>query len=185
MADGIELNIDKIKVWATSFKKTLRGQRRSTLRKRKTKKRSKCATKLGITTVAQQVDPSKGLINHQRLEGTIEFLQGAHPARSGDAFLITDVFDVVFQGDPFKKLNLSDFDIFVGAEGVAVHQEPWNADNIKKLFPQEVDKCWQQEIVCSGIIAGKRKELISLYKKMRDLCEQKQPIFMTSRIRLP
>ena len=77
----------------------------------------------------------------------------------------------MFQADPFYRLDLETYDIFVSGEGVNVNQEPWNYDNIKKIFPQEIEKCSDKEIICSGIIAGKVDSLINLYKKMYDLCE--------------
>jgi len=171
MADGISIHIDKITVWARSFRRHSTGSI-VLLCANASEEELRMCHDMGITTIATEVDISKGLINHQRLEATIQFLEEAHPDLYSDTFLITDVFDVVFQGNPFEKLNFVDFDLFVGSEGIKVGQEPWNADNIAKLFPDDVEKCYPNDIVCSGVIAGKRRELISLYKKMRDLCQK-------------
>ena len=87
-----------------------------------------------------------------------------------ELFLITDVFDVVFQSDPFIKMDLN-YDIFVGSEGLKLIQEPWNADVINKVFPEYFGKCLNQDIICSGVIGGKREPLIDLYDEMFTMCE--------------
>jgi hypothetical protein len=81
------------------------------------------------------------------------------------------VFDVIFQNNPFTKMNFDEFDLFVSGEGVNVNQEPWNSDNISKLFPEEIGNCLKNEVICSGIIAGKKIPMLKLYRKMFDLCE--------------
>jgi hypothetical protein len=106
-------------------------------------------------------------INHQRLIHIKNYLT---TTGSDDIFLVSDVFDVIFQKDPFDQWDLR-YDIFLGEEGVDVHEEPWNYSNISGLFPLEKEICYQHPIVCSGIIGGKRDALISLYDQMYDLCE--------------
>lgn len=118
---------------------------------------------LGVDHIEVKI-PEVRLINHKRLEHISKFMREC----DADLFLVTDVFDVAFQGDPFAKLNLESHDLFVSGEGVRVDEEPWNSDNIGKLFPGErVDS----EVLCSGVIAGKREPMIRLYDKMFELCE--------------
>jgi hypothetical protein len=164
LSNNILLNIDKIKVWSQSFKKFSDGDI-ILLCANSNEQEIKICDELGIKTIPVIIDDT-WYINHKRLEKTYEFLKSSDI----DLFLITDVFDVVFQGDPFKKLDLN-YDIFVGGEGLNVCDEPWNSDNINKIFPSEIEKCKQQEIICSGVIGGKRESLIKLYKRMFDLCE--------------
>jgi hypothetical protein len=87
-------------------------------------------------------------------------------------FMITDVFDVVFQGDPFELMDLDNYDVFAGGEGVDINQEPWNMDNIGKIFPQYRDGCVGVEITNSGIIGGKTQSLLKTYERMFELCEE-------------
>jgi hypothetical protein len=106
-------------------------------------------------------------INHERLKHNYEFLEKA----DAELILVTDVFDVIFQGNPFEKMDSSNYDIFVSGEGVRVEQEPWNSNNINSIFPEHFNKCKPIEIINSGIIAGKRDALIKLFKRMYELCE--------------
>ena len=70
----------------------------------------------------------------------------------------------------FIKMDLN-YDIFVGSEGLKLIQEPWNADVINKVFPEYFGKCLNQDIICSGVIGGKREPLIDLYDEMFTMCE--------------
>jgi hypothetical protein len=106
-------------------------------------------------------------INHQRLIHTRKFIE----SYDADLFLVTDVFDVIFHSDPFEMLDIEKSDVWFSREGILVKEEPWNADVLKKTFPNEVSSCMNIEIVCSGIIAGKKNSLIKLYDKMYDMCE--------------
>ena len=57
--------------------------------------------------------------------------------------MVTDVFDVTFQGDPFIKMT-DEYDVFVGSEGVRINEEPWNRDVISKVFPEDLNICMSQ-----------------------------------------
>lgn len=164
LSNNILLNLDKIKVWSQSFKRHSDGQVILLCANSNQDEINACS-ELGIVSIPVTIDDTWH-INHKRLERTYEFLKESDI----DLFLITDVFDVVFQGDPFSKWDLTN-DIFVGGEGVIVGDEPWNADNIIKIFPNEIQKCYPQEVICSGVIGGKRKPLIKLYERMFELCE--------------
>lgn len=164
LSNNIGVNFNKIKIWSKSFKKYSDGEVILLCANSNEHELNMCRD-LGITAVSVKVD-NVSLINHKRLLNTLEFLKTSDT----DLFLITDVFDVVFQSDPFLKWDL-ECDVFVGGEGVLVSEEPWNSDNINKLFPEEFKKCLQQEIICSGVIGGKRESLIKLYDRMYNLCE--------------
>jgi len=164
LSNNVGLNIDKIKVWSKSFKKYSDGDVILLCANSNQEEIQFCIDN-GIIPIPVNIEDT-WRINHKRLERTFEFLENSDI----ELFLITDVFDVVFQSNPFDKLDLN-YDIFVGAEGVLVSEEPWNSDWINKLFPNDYYECINQEVICSGVIGGKRLPLINLYKRMFELCE--------------
>jgi hypothetical protein len=165
LANNISSNIEKIKLWSQSFKKYCDHDVVLLLANADNHEIELCRN-IGIVPVCVSV-PDVGHINHKRLEHTANFLQNSDI----DLCIITDVFDVAFQGDPFSKLDINNYDIFVSGEGVNVNNEPWNFHNIKDLFPNELSNCLNKEVICSGIIAGKKDALVELYNKMFNLCE--------------
>jgi len=106
-------------------------------------------------------------INNKRLYHTAEYLKYSDV----DVFLVTDVFDVLFQSNPFDKFDLETYDVFVSGEGIYLREEPWNTAVINKCFPGEIQHCINNEIICSGVIGGKRVPLIKLFERMHDMCE--------------
>jgi hypothetical protein len=164
LSNNIKLNFNKIKVWSKSFKKYSDGDV-ILLCANSTEEEINMCNEIGITTIPVTIDDTL-YINHKRLGNTLEFLK----TTDIDLFLITDVFDVVFQSDPFDKMDLT-YDIFVGSEGVKLSQEPWNADVIKKVFPEHLEMCRNEDIICSGVIGGKKDALINVYEKMFLMCE--------------
>jgi hypothetical protein len=166
LSNNILTNINKIKVWSKSFKQYSDGDIILLCANTNKLEMDLCKS-LGIITVPVLVNDIN-YINHKRLLITKEVLE----TYKYDVCIITDVFDVVFQSDPFKKLDFENFDIFVSGEGVNVNQEPWNSDNINKLFPQHFNACVNTEIINSGVIAGKRLSLIKLLDMMYNLCQE-------------
>ena len=164
LSNNITNNINKIKVWSKSFKKYSEGEV-ILLCANSNEYEIKMCQELGIITIPVTIEDTY-YINHKRLGNTLEFLK----TTDIDLFLITDVFDVVFQSDPFIKMDLNS-DIFVGSEGLKLSQEPWNTDVINKVFPDYFGKCLNQDIICSGVIGGKRESLIDLYDKLYSMCE--------------
>jgi hypothetical protein len=165
LSNNIKQNFDKIKVWSKSFKKNSNGDVILLVVNPSEEEISLCKS-IDIIPVPVEISDT-WYINHKRLEKTYEFLKNSDI----DLFLITDVFDVIFQGDPFEKFDLT-YDIFISGEGVIVGDEPWNSDNISKLFPSEFNKCKPVEVMNSGVIGGKKESLIKLYDKMFQLCEK-------------
>lgn len=164
VSNNINQHISKIKVWSDSFKKFVNGDV-ILLCANSTEDELKMCEDMGIIPIPVNIQDT-WRINHKRLERTFEFLENSDV----ELFLITDVFDVVFQSNPFDKMDLK-YDIFVGGEGVLISEEPWNSDWINKLFPNDYNECRNQEVICSGVIGGKRLPLIKLYKRMFELCE--------------
>lgn len=167
LSNNIQTNINKIKVWSQSFKKHSDGDV-ILLCANSNEKEIKMCQDLGITVIPVTINDTY-YINHKRLSSTLDFLKTSDI----DLFLITDVFDVVFQSDPFVKMDLN-YEIFVGSEGIKLSQEPWNTDVINKVFPSYFGKCLNEDIICSGVIGGKREPLIKLYDKMFSMCENSE-----------
>lgn len=164
LSNNISNNINKIKVWSKSFREHSDGEVILLCANSNEHEINMCK-ELGIIAIPVSIDDTY-YINHKRLGSTLEFLKKSDI----DLFLITDVFDVVFQSDPFVKMDLN-YDIFVGSEGLKLSQEPWNADVINKVFPEYFGKCLNQDIICSGVIGGKREPLVNLYDKLFSMCE--------------
>jgi len=165
LSNNVTANKQKIKVWSESFRKYSDGEIILILANANDDDRKTC-DELNIKYYEVVVEDT-WYINHKRLEHTRDFIRQS----DGDVFLATDVFDVLFQSDPFEKMDLDNYDVFISREGILVCEEPWNADVINKVFPDETRSCMQTEIVCSGIIGGKKEALISLYHKLNDMCE--------------
>lgn len=159
-------NKEKIKLWSKSFKKFSDGDVVLLGANMSDKDKVACE-ELKIYYQPVEIGRERQ-INHKRLEHIKNWIEKSN----ADLILSTDVFDVVFQGDPFKKLDTENFDFFTGGEGVDVNQEPWNWENITTLFSDEVSKCIGKEIICSGVMAGKRDAMISVYDRMFELCEK-------------
>jgi hypothetical protein len=165
LSNNISLHKEKIKIWSESFKRHSDGDI-FLLAANMNEEDIKACEELDIKYKEVTVE-NLGYINHKRLEHMIEFLK----TTDAELILCTDVFDVVFQGDPFAKMDLNSFDFFASGEGVEVHQDPWNMDNINKLFPESMNKCITNEIICSGVVAGKRESILKVYERMFELCE--------------
>lgn len=165
LCDNAVKNRDKIRLWSESFRRVSDGEI-VLLNANASKEDVWICDRLGISHV--EIDePDTFHINHRRLRHLKEFMEGS----DADLVLATDVFDVVFQGDPFLKMESDKYDLFVSGEGVRVDEEPWNSDNIGKLFPEKADLCRGQEVICSGIIGGKREAMVALYERMESLCD--------------
>lgn len=166
LCNNITEHQDKIRIWKNSFQQYSNGDV-VLLVANASEQDVKICEMLDIKYHLVTIEDTYQ-INHKRLEHLRDFFK----ISEGDVFLITDVFDVVFQNDPFEKLNFNDYDLFLTSEGILLSEEPWNYDVIKKVFGMDIaNECLAHEIVCSGVIAGKKEALISLYDRMFNLCE--------------
>jgi len=159
-------NQNKINLWLKSFKQHCDYDVTLIIANPSDNDRSFC-DQLGVNIEYVSVDNSHQ-IYHKRLFQIYQYLTSINY----DLILSTDVFDVAFQSDPFKKLDIINYDVFLSGEGVLVNQENWNYRNIDTLFPNEIIKCQHNEVINSGIIAGKRLQVIEVYRQMYELCEQ-------------
>ena len=167
LSDNISENINKIKLWAKTFRRYCNDDIILLTVNSSITDIQMCENlNLGIICKSVYINNVKQ-INHKRLEHISNFLHISNI----DLCIITDVFDVVFQANPFIKLDITKYDVFVGGEGILVNQEPWNNHNIGVLFEHRIEKCRNNEVICSGVIAGKKQTLIAVYNKMFELCE--------------
>lgn len=165
LSNNITQNKHKIKLWSESFKKYSDGDVILIAANANEEDIQTCKD-LNIGYFQVTVNDT-WYINNKRLKHTKDFIQQS----DGDLFLVTDVFDVLFQSDPFEKMDIERYDVFISKEGILVCEEPWNADVINRVFPDEIQSCMAEEIVCSGIIGGKKDSLIKLYDRMDFMCE--------------
>lgn len=151
-------NIDKIKVWANSFREVSDGEVCLILIK-PTLDEINLLTTMGIKVAPYWISTTE-TINNVRLKYQIMTLKDL----DWDYGLITDVFDVMFQDDPFDKIM--EGDITIGSEGIYHNEEPWNLDVMQKSYPDKVQLVRNKQIYCSGVIGGKKEPLIELLKEM-------------------
>jgi len=163
ISNNISSNLDKILLWSKSFQSVCDGKV-ILIAGDATDEELETLKKNNILPFPVRIK-NKNEVNNERIEHTLEFLKNT----GTELFMITDVFDVVFQNDPFEKFNLQKYDIFISSEGLKLNEEPWNADVIKKSFPEKLNNVRLDDIVCSGVIGGKTKQLISLFKNMQEL----------------
>ena len=126
--------------------------------------------KNGVTVVQGQ---DKGLTNiaTQRFEDYAWLLESEH-CKDIDLAIHTDIRDVIFQLDPSVWLNenIGDSKIIATGEGVTYRHEDWNGDGLQMHFGKEMfDQLVDFETICSGIIAGEKTALVSLFRTINEL----------------
>ena len=167
-SNNISQHKNKIKWWVESFRK--HSDADIVLIAANTTDEDRQALEDLKVKYVEVIEEDTWRINHQRLIHTRNFIE----SYDADLFLATDVFDVLFHSDPFEMLDTDNHDIWFSREGILVREEPWNADVLKKTFPNEVQSCMNTEIVCSGIMAGKKDAFVKLYDKMYEMCENSE-----------
>ena len=129
--NNISQHFDKIKVWAKSFGEVCRDE----------------IVLVTINASNQEISLLKELnisvanfnlkhnetVNNVRLQLQWETIKEFNC----DYVLVTDVFDVMFQDNPFTKIIGKD--IVVGWEGVKHSEEPWNMDVLQKSYPHKTN----------------------------------------------
>ena len=167
ISNKIKEHKNKIKIWKESFQKFSDGEVILIAANTDEEDIRICEEELKIKYHKVDVgDP--WYINNKRLYHISEYIK----TTDIDLFLATDVFDVLFQGDPFLKFDLENYDLFVSNEGIMLREEPWNTDVINRCFPDQISLCINKEITCSGVIGGKRNELSYLFDRMFKMTEE-------------
>lgn len=166
ISNNITANFTKIFAWAKSFEKHVPNGRAVLLAVDLTLEDKQNLNLHGIAF--HEVEVKKGLtVNDSRLKATVDYLKQSN----FDRLMVTDVFDVVFQANPFLKPDWNNYSFFVGGEGILHSEEPWNMDVLRKAFPTYANTMRDHQVVCSGVLCGTRSELIRIIDRMRDLVD--------------
>ena len=156
--NNITQNLDKIKVWAKSFGEVCKDEI-VLVTINATDKEMAILQQLGISVAPFQLQHNE-TVNNVRLQLQWETIKEFN----ADYVLVTDVFDVMFQDNPFTKIIGND--ITVGWEGVKHSEEPWNSDVLQKSYPHKTEALRNLFISCSGVIGGKKDKVVELLKEM-------------------
>jgi len=148
-------HIDKILLWKNTFQKHTNGDV-ILVSLNTTIKDEEALERNGIRYVKETTDGSE-TINNARIFHMGNFIKSIE--NDYDVVMYTDVFDVAFLKDPFENLDLYNYSIFIAGEGVTHGEEPWNADVMKKCYPNTKGRYNLKEVFCSGVMAGKPREL--------------------------
>lgn len=163
VSNNVAKHIDKIKVWSNSFKKHTGGDVVLIAANMTNEDRNV----LELNNIKfHAIESDSGLtINDSRLIHTANWIENS----PYDLFMVTDVFDVCFQGDPFEMFDHHDF--YAASEGVLHNEEPWNMDVMNKAFPEYVEFIRPHEVVCSGVMGGKKDALVKILRMQQHLVD--------------
>lgn len=153
-------HINKIKVWANSFTNVSDGEVALVLINGTTEERVTLEY-MGIKVFNYPTDDTE-TINNLRLRYEVDALLRL----DWDYVMVTDVFDVKFQADPFDKVINGATELTFGHEGIYHNEEPWNLDVMQKSYPDKVELVRDKYIYCSGVMGGKRTAMIDLLNMM-------------------
>ncbi len=166
VCNNIEQNIDKILLWKNSFEAVTDNDDVILVAYNPTGPDIKALEKHNIRYQGIR-ENSNETVNNMRLLPMADFLEDNKEYYN--KVLYTDVFDVAFLKDPFTKIT-DDADIFVAGEGVLHREEPWNTDVMNKCFPSYTQLTKEQEVYCSGVIAGDIQVLSKYLRQMNTEC---------------
>jgi hypothetical protein len=166
VSNNVAQNISKIKVWANSFKKHVIGGEVVLIAADMTDEDKNVLQLNGIKFFQIESD-RKLTINDSRLIHTANWIENSQY----DLFMVTDVFDVCFQADPFELFELDKYNFFAASEGVAHSEEPWNMDVMRKAFPDKADFIRPFEVICSGVMGGKKDSLVKTLRMQQHLVD--------------
>lgn len=156
--NNVSQHIDKIKVWAKSFGE-VSGDDIVLIVINPTDSEIAYLKELNVSVAPYRLQHNE-TVNNVRLQLEWETIQSFN----ADYVLVTDVFDVMFQDNPFTKIIGKD--IVVGWEGVKHSEEPWNMDVLQKSYPHKTNDLRNLFISCSGVIGGKKDKIVELLKMM-------------------
>ena len=166
ISNNISKNKEKIRIWSQSFKRYVPDGEVILLVANPTEEDIQTVKELEISYSVIEDEIDQWYINNLRLIHTVNYLKSSDI----DLFMVTDVFDVIFQANPFDRFDTNNYDFFISGEGITMSEEPWNMDVMNKCFPEEVEYCRHTEIVCSGVMGGKRESLIPILERMYYMC---------------
>ena len=76
-----------------------------------------------------------------------------------------------FRMGPFELMDFNSYDFFAASEGIFHREEPWNMDVMTKAFPEEHDFIKPFEVVCSGVMGGKKDSLVKTLRMQQKLVD--------------
>jgi len=167
VANNVSKNIEVIKVWSNSFKNKVDGGKVVLIAADMTQEDRNILYSNDIKFHEIESDPDL-TINDSRLIHQANWIENS----KYDLFMVTDVFDVCFQADPFELFDLNKYDFFAGSEGILHSEEPWNMDVMSKAFPEHLDFIRPHEVVCSGVMGGKKDVLVKTLRKQQELVDR-------------
>ena len=158
--NNVSKNMSKIEVWANSFKNVSDGVV-CLVTINATKEEEKMLELSGIQVSPYSMELSD-TVNNVRLQYEINTIKKS----DWDWVLVTDVFDVVFQSDPFDMMISDSTELVIGNEGIKHNEEPWNLDVAQKCYPDQVDNLRDKYIYCSGVIGCNKDSMVKLLEMM-------------------
>lgn len=164
VSNNVAKNIDKIKVWANSFKKHTNGD--VVLIAANTTNEDRNVLRLNGIKFHEVTTDSTLTINDSRLNHIADWIETSQY----DLFMVTDVFDVCFQADPFEMFDHHGF--YAASEGVLHCEEPWNMDVMRKAFPDYAEFIKLHEVVCSGVMGGRKNDLVNILRMQQKLVNE-------------
>lgn len=171
VSNNIEKNISNIKIWSKSFKK-VSNSKILLMTINSSEEEIQLCKNLEIEVFPINMEKEEE-IYHKRYIYILDYIKNNC---SYDNYLITDVFDVYFQSDPFELLSkYEEHTFFISSEGILFSEEseifPWNRNTINKLYPNIMPILENKEILCCGVIAGKKEKLINILQILNNLTE--------------
>jgi len=87
--------------------------------------------------------------------------------------VITDVRDVLFQGDPIEWIenNIGDHSIVCASEGLLYKDEPWGRGNLMEGYPELYETHKDNLIMNVGVIGGKTKDVAEICLRIFEMCK--------------
>jgi hypothetical protein len=164
-------NIDQVKPWIESLKKTGFGGKVFVLvyNPQDNTLLDYFRSEGVFTFVGQYLGETN--MATQRFLNYIEVLKTEY-ASDVELVISTDIRDIIFQKDPgvWLQNNIEDYDLVATSEGVKFRHEDWNGGNLEKHFGKKrFLSLADNETLCSGIIAGKKDTIQQLFKVVYDI----------------
>lgn len=157
---------DKIKYWANSIEKSGFDGYKALIVYNMSKNTIDLLTEKQFMLIGVGKNDEEGSFVYEgrnnimvdRFLHVFHFLKMLNDPQMVDRVIITDVRDVVFQGNPTDWLNqylLSGYNLLVGSENMTYGNEPWGKNNIANSFGEYfLDLKKDDPIYCAGVIAG-------------------------------
>jgi hypothetical protein len=102
-------------------------------------------------------------INVCKWERHLKVRQFLQTLTQDDLVLLTDTLDVVFQKDPFTWFTeKAQKNVILTSEGINHKDEPWNMRSIAIDHSEFVEEIESREVINSGLIIGRPKEVSNL-----------------------